>query len=89
MSRNSVVISLECIIEIPKFLLLCRPRSQCRDSAHIRYDIFSAEHADDIVIPGNGELVDTIAIHPLLGVLRPGIGIDAFYLFQRDPQNLA
>ena len=47
-------------------------------------DIFPAQHADDTVIPGDGQLVDSIAVHLLECGPQPGIRIDAFQLFKES-----
>ena len=66
------------LIAIPEFLLLCRLRSQFLERTQESDDIFPAQHADDMVVPSNGQLVDSIAVHLLDGGPQLGIRIDAF-----------
>ena len=57
--------------------LLRRLHSQFLERPQERYDIFPAQHADHVVIPGDGQLVDSIAVQFLERGPEFGIWIDA------------
>lgn len=51
----------------PLPVLLRRLRSQFLECTQEGYDIFPAQHADYMVTPSDGQLVNTIAVHLLEG----------------------
>jgi hypothetical protein len=58
--------------------LLCRRASKKPQRAQERYDVFPAQHADDMLIPDDGHLVDSIPVHHLESGPQLGIWIDVF-----------
>ena len=69
---------LERSLRSPKCRLLCRRGSKFLERAQEGYGVFPAQHADDMPIPDDGHLVDSIAVHLLERGPQLGIWIDAF-----------
>jgi len=62
----------------PKFRLLCRRGSKFLERTQESYRVFPAQHADDMLIPDDGHLVDSIPVHLLEDGPQLGIRIGAF-----------